>query len=110
MADRRALLVSSANLTAYALTLNMELGLLVRGGDLPGRVAGHFDRLIEAGVLIEAPRVAAGSPGADAPTPSGQLLGRRPRGRQRLVQRRAHNGDEFWRSAGGTRRNQVRSR
>ena len=45
------LFVSSANLTEYALTLNMELGVLVRGGSLPPRVADHFTRLIERGVL-----------------------------------------------------------
>jgi phosphatidylserine/phosphatidylglycerophosphate/cardiolipin synthase-like enzyme len=51
-ADGRWLFVSSANLTEYAFTLNMELGLLVTGGELPGRVEGHFDRLIADGVLV----------------------------------------------------------
>lgn len=50
-ADESALLVSSANLTEYALNLNMELGLLVRGGDLPGRVVQHLSRLVEEKVL-----------------------------------------------------------
>jgi phosphatidylserine/phosphatidylglycerophosphate/cardiolipin synthase-like enzyme len=50
-ADSRWLFLSSANLTEYAFTLNMELGLLVTGGELPGRVEGHFDRLIADGVL-----------------------------------------------------------
>lgn len=27
--------ISSANLTEYALSLNMELGILVKGGNLP---------------------------------------------------------------------------
>ena len=45
-------LISSANLTEYALNLNMELGLLVRGGDLPGRVVGHLRRLMREGVLV----------------------------------------------------------
>ena len=35
VADDAVLFVSSANLTAYALTLNMELGLLVQGGFAP---------------------------------------------------------------------------
>lgn len=52
VADEAALLVSSANLTEYALNLNMELGLLVRGGDLPGRVVGHLRRLVEEDVLV----------------------------------------------------------
>lgn len=41
----------AANLTGYALNLNMEMGLLVRGGNLPGRAAGHLKQLIEEGVL-----------------------------------------------------------
>jgi phosphatidylserine/phosphatidylglycerophosphate/cardiolipin synthase-like enzyme len=52
VADTDAILISSANLTAYALALNMELGLLVRGGDLPGRVVGHLRRLVGEGVLV----------------------------------------------------------
>ena len=54
VADETALLVSSANLTEYALSLNMELGLLIRGGDIPARVAGHLRRLIEETVLVPA--------------------------------------------------------
>jgi phosphatidylserine/phosphatidylglycerophosphate/cardiolipin synthase-like enzyme len=45
--------VSSANLTAFALELNMELGVLVRGGPAPRRVREHFDRMIRAGILVE---------------------------------------------------------
>jgi cardiolipin synthase len=45
------LLVSSANLTEFALNMNMELGLLVRGEDLPGRVVEHFNKLIRERVL-----------------------------------------------------------
>jgi len=51
VADRKAMLVSSANLTEYAMTLNMELGLLVYGGPLPGQVAAHLERLVEVGVF-----------------------------------------------------------
>jgi cardiolipin synthase len=51
VADRQALFVSSANLTGHAMTLNMELGVLIRGGPLPGQVVTHFERLIERGVL-----------------------------------------------------------
>ena len=51
VADARVLFVSSANLTEHAMTVNMELGLLVRGGRQPRAVAGHFERLIEDGVL-----------------------------------------------------------
>lgn len=52
VADTRLLFISSANLTAYALTLNMELGVLIQGGPLPGDVVSHFNRLIEERVLV----------------------------------------------------------
>jgi phosphatidylserine/phosphatidylglycerophosphate/cardiolipin synthase-like enzyme len=52
VADRASLLVSSANLTEFALNINMELGLLVRGGNLPGRVVDHIHHLMQNGVLI----------------------------------------------------------
>lgn len=51
VADDQVLFISSANLTEYAMSLNMELGTLIRGGPLPGMVATHFARLIESGVL-----------------------------------------------------------
>ncbi len=51
VADSRWLFLSSANLTEYAFTLNMELGLLVKGGSLPEHVEAHFDRMIQTGVL-----------------------------------------------------------
>lgn len=51
VADRSQLFISSANLTAYALSINMELGVLIQGGPLPGRVADQLTALIRAGVL-----------------------------------------------------------
>ncbi len=54
VADERALLISSANLTHYALNLNMEMGLLVHGGDLPHQVTRHFTDLIRSGILVSA--------------------------------------------------------
>jgi phosphatidylserine/phosphatidylglycerophosphate/cardiolipin synthase-like enzyme len=51
VADGATLLVSSANLTEYAMTLNMELGVLVRGGELPAKVEAHFAKLIEQDIL-----------------------------------------------------------
>jgi phosphatidylserine/phosphatidylglycerophosphate/cardiolipin synthase-like enzyme len=51
LADDDHLLISSANLTEFALNLNMELGMLVRGGDIPRRVGAHLRGLIESGVL-----------------------------------------------------------
>lgn len=51
VADGELLLVSSANLTEYALTTNMELGLLVEGGETPARVQAHLEALIAQGIL-----------------------------------------------------------
>jgi len=53
VADGRWLFVSSANLTEYAFTLNMELGLLISGGSLPAQVEEHFDRMTQTGILIQ---------------------------------------------------------
>jgi cardiolipin synthase len=52
VADEAALFVSSANLTEYAFNFNMELGLLVRGGDLPAHVESHLRHLVEEKVLL----------------------------------------------------------
>ena len=51
VADRRVLLVSSANLTQSGVATNMEAGLLVRGGTTPRRVAEHVAELQSRGVL-----------------------------------------------------------
>ncbi|RAY12763.1 hypothetical protein DPM19_23735 [Actinomadura craniellae] len=51
VADRRELLVSSANLTQAGVESNIEAGLFVRGGTAPERAAEHFDALRSAGVL-----------------------------------------------------------
>jgi phosphatidylserine/phosphatidylglycerophosphate/cardiolipin synthase-like enzyme len=51
VSDGRILFLTSANLTEYAFTLNMELGLLVSGGGLPEQIEQHFDRLIQMGML-----------------------------------------------------------
>jgi phosphatidylserine/phosphatidylglycerophosphate/cardiolipin synthase-like enzyme len=53
VADDDVLLVSSANLTSYALELNMELGVLVTGGDAPRRVREHFEELVRRRILQE---------------------------------------------------------
>src|SRR5262249_35442756 len=41
IADEQTVLVTSANLTGSAIEANMELGLLVRGGQVPQRLARH---------------------------------------------------------------------
>ena len=51
VSDGEHLFLSSANLTDYAMNLNMELGVLVNGGSLPRNVEEHFSRLIETGIL-----------------------------------------------------------
>jgi cardiolipin synthase len=43
--------VTSANLTGAAMTDNMELGLVVKGGDVPKRIGRHFQSLITDDVL-----------------------------------------------------------
>lgn len=49
--DTQQLFLSSANLTDHALNRNMELGVLISGGNGPVTVVHQFDRLIETGVL-----------------------------------------------------------
>jgi phosphatidylserine/phosphatidylglycerophosphate/cardiolipin synthase-like enzyme len=49
--DEKQALVTSANLTGNALEANMELGLLVAGGQVPARLAAHFAELVNQGVL-----------------------------------------------------------
>lgn len=51
IADELTALVGSANLTGHAIELNMELGVLIRGGPLPRRLSRHFRALMSAGVL-----------------------------------------------------------
>ncbi|GAF71470.1 unnamed protein product [marine sediment metagenome] len=53
VADGKQMFLSSANLTEYAFSINMELGMLVTGGKLPAQVEKHFHRLIETGVLVK---------------------------------------------------------
>jgi phosphatidylserine/phosphatidylglycerophosphate/cardiolipin synthase-like enzyme len=48
VADGEWLFLSSANLTQQAFTINMELGMLVRGGMMPGRVEEQFEKLIQS--------------------------------------------------------------
>lgn len=54
LADGERLLVSSANFTGKALFQNMELGILVEGGELPPTVGEHFEELMRDGVLLMA--------------------------------------------------------
>jgi phosphatidylserine/phosphatidylglycerophosphate/cardiolipin synthase-like enzyme len=47
-ADGKWLFLSSANLTKQAFSINMELGVLIRGGSIPASVDGLFRHLIES--------------------------------------------------------------
>ena len=51
-ADRATLFVSSANLTEHAMSLNLELGVLIRGGVEPARATAMIDSLIQRGILV----------------------------------------------------------
>lgn len=51
VADDEWLFLSSANLTQQAFTINMELGILLRGGALPSQVVQQFESLIQSEVL-----------------------------------------------------------
>jgi cardiolipin synthase A/B len=52
VADGRCLLTTSANLTGHALELNMELGVLITGGEAPREVVRLVDDLIAQGDLV----------------------------------------------------------
>ncbi len=51
IADGHLAFVTSANLTGHALSENIELGVLLRGGPEPARVRRHVEGLMAAGVL-----------------------------------------------------------
>jgi phosphatidylserine/phosphatidylglycerophosphate/cardiolipin synthase-like enzyme len=51
--DRQVVFVSSANFTEAAQERNIEVGLLSRSPALATQVAGHFQSLAAAGVLLQ---------------------------------------------------------
>ena len=53
VADGDVLFLSSANLTVYAFTTNMELGVLMHGGRMPKQIEAKFGQLIDCGVLCQ---------------------------------------------------------
>jgi phosphatidylserine/phosphatidylglycerophosphate/cardiolipin synthase-like enzyme len=55
LADRKSILITSANLTDAAMVSNMELGVICRGGDLPAKVGSLLDGLIAKGVIQKWP-------------------------------------------------------
>jgi phosphatidylserine/phosphatidylglycerophosphate/cardiolipin synthase-like enzyme len=54
VADVHTALVTSANLTGHGINENMELGLVVRGGPVPRRLAAYFLQLMDDRVLVSA--------------------------------------------------------
>lgn len=53
VADKSACFITSANLTGYAMEKNMELGLLINGGTIPGLISEHLKALVDTKVLNE---------------------------------------------------------
>lgn len=53
IADQKYLFITSANLTEYALTLNMEMGVLLKSPALASQVSELIHQLIHQKVLVE---------------------------------------------------------
>lgn len=53
LADRQKFFVTSANLTGSAMETNMEAGLLLTGGSVPGQVYDHLQSLMDLEVVTE---------------------------------------------------------
>ncbi len=51
ISDRRHLFITSANLTNYALSLNMEMGLLVHSEVTACHISEHLDQLIQQEII-----------------------------------------------------------
>jgi phosphatidylserine/phosphatidylglycerophosphate/cardiolipin synthase-like enzyme len=52
VADGEMTFITSANLTNAAMEYNMELGVLVTGGDLPKELHRHLESLAAGKILI----------------------------------------------------------
>ncbi len=51
IADADMLFISSANLTEYALTINLEAGVLFHGGDKPKQIIAELNYLVRTGIF-----------------------------------------------------------
>ncbi len=51
VADGRVCFITSANLTGHAMEKNMELGILIRGGDVPGQLIRHLRAMVATRVI-----------------------------------------------------------
>lgn len=54
VADHHVCLLTSANLTGYAMDKNVEMGVLLSGGEIPRNVHSHLDALVAMKILIPA--------------------------------------------------------
>ena len=52
---QQALFISSANLTSYAMTLNMEMGVLIHSASFALEVSDRINGLISSGHFVERP-------------------------------------------------------
>ena len=52
VSDSKTAFVTSANLTKAALRSNMELGIVVRGGELPKQLDRHLRALVTVGAIV----------------------------------------------------------
>lgn len=50
-ADGELAFITSANLTSAAMERNMELGVLVKGGELPFELQRHLEALISTKII-----------------------------------------------------------
>lgn len=53
--DKQVALIGSANLTGRALDVNMECGVLIRGGPQPKAIVDHVWSLVHSGELVSLP-------------------------------------------------------
>jgi len=52
VADGRICFITSANLTRHAMDKNMELGVLISGGELPGMLERHLEALASTRTVV----------------------------------------------------------
>lgn len=52
VADGKTCFITSANLTGYAMDLNMEAGVLITGGHIPGLLDEHLRALVVLNVIV----------------------------------------------------------
>ena len=55
VADGSTAFLTSANLTGHALEKNMEAGVVINGGPLPGRLRSHLHALIDTKIIQAVP-------------------------------------------------------